>query len=148
MSIRTNTTHEQVDTAIRLNLFFVTCTFCIQVRSIAIQDIRIFSLDINMTEEVIPHKRIIAFRMFFRQSYIFIHIECYYILEGNDSFLIQIDQSFVHAQRRRSGRTTQYKRFFRGWIGNFYFCSNVMCSPLRYGLIVRLNNKSHKWIVL
>ena len=22
--------------------------------------------------------------MFFRQSYIFIHIECYYILEGND----------------------------------------------------------------
>ena len=47
MSIRTNTTHEQVDTAIRLNLFFVTCTFCIQVRSIAIQDIRIFSLDIN-----------------------------------------------------------------------------------------------------
>jgi len=24
--------------------------------------------------------------MFFRQSYIFIHIECYYILEGNDSF--------------------------------------------------------------
>ena len=51
-------------------------------------------------EKVIPHERIIAFRMFFRQSYIFVHVECYHILEGNDSFLIQVDQSFIHAQRR------------------------------------------------
>ena len=38
-----------------------------------------------------------------------IHIlECYHILEGNDSFLIQVDQSFIHTQRRRSGGAAQY----------------------------------------
>ena len=76
------------------------------------------------------------------------HVECYHILEGNDSFLIQVDQSFIHTQRRRSGGAAQYKWFFGGWIGSFYFSSNIMCSPQRYGLIVRLNNKSHKSIVL
>ena len=109
---------------------------------------RFFDNDINMTKEVIPHKRIVAFRMFLRQTNIFIHIECYYILERNNSFLIKVDQSFIHTQRRRSGRAAQYKWFFGGWIGSFYFSSNIMCSPQRYGLIVRLNNKSHKSIVL
>ncbi len=140
MSVRADTTHKQVDTAIRLNLFFITCTFCVQVRSITIQDIGVLPFDVDMTEEVVPHKRIVAFRMFFRQSYIFIHVECHYILEGNDSFLIQINQRFVHTQRRRTGRATQYKWFFRSRIGSLYFCSNIMCSPLRYGLVVRLNN--------
>ena len=60
----------------------------------------------NMTKEVIPHKRIVAFRMFLRQTYILIHIERYDILERNNALLIQVDQSLIHSKWGRTGRTS------------------------------------------
>ena len=38
-------------------------------------------VDAKGIEKVIPHERVIALRMIFRQSYIFIHVECNHILE-------------------------------------------------------------------
>ena len=91
MSVGTNTTHKEVDTTIRFDLLFVTGTLSIQIGSITIQDIGILRIDINMVEEIIPHERIVAFGMFFRQADIFIHIKSNYIPEGNNSFLVQVD---------------------------------------------------------
>ena len=63
----------------------------IQISGITIQDIGIFRFDIDMAEEIIPHKRIITFGMFFRQTYIFVHIESNDVLERNDAFFVQVD---------------------------------------------------------
>ena len=90
VSVRTNTTHKQVDTTVRLDFFFVTGTFSIQVGSISVQDIGILRFDVDMAEEVVPHERVVAFRMFFGQTHILIHIKSNHVLEGNNSFLIQV----------------------------------------------------------
>ena len=49
--------------------------------SVTIQNIGILSLDIDVTEEVVPHKAIIAFRMLLWQTDILVHIKCHYVLE-------------------------------------------------------------------
>ena len=130
MSVGTYTAHKEVDTAVRLNLFLITCTFGIEVGSVTVQDVGILRLDIDVTEEVIPHKRIVAFGMFLRQAYIFVHVESHHVLERYDAFLVQVDQGLVHTQRRRAGRASQYKRFFRCRISGFDFGSYIMCRPL------------------
>ena len=91
VSVGTDTTHEEVDTAVRLDFFLITCTFGIEVGSVAVQDIGIFRLDIDVAEEVVPHKGIVAFRVFLRQAYIFVHVESHYVLERYNTFFVQVD---------------------------------------------------------
>ena len=84
VSVRTNTTHKQVDTTVRLDFFFVTGTFSIQVSSIPRSGYRYSpGFDVDMAEEVIPHERVGFPRMFFGQTHILIHIKSNHVLKGN-----------------------------------------------------------------
>ena len=116
----------------------------LKIGRIAVQNIRILGLDVDVAEEVVPHKRIVAFGMLLRQAHILVHVEGHYMLERHHALLVQVNQFLIHAQRRGTGRTSQYKRFFGSGIGSLNLGRNIMCRPLRYGLIIRLNNYSHK----
>jgi hypothetical protein len=63
------------------NHLLIVSTFCEKVRSISVEDMNVFLLDVDVIEEVVPHKAVIAFWMTFRQSHIFVHVERNHILE-------------------------------------------------------------------
>ena len=130
MSVGADTAHEEVDATVGLDFLFIACTPGIQVGSVAVQDIGVLRLDVYMAEEVVPHKGIVAFGMFLGQTYILVHIESHYVLKRHDAFLVQVDKFLVHAQRRRTGGASQYKRFFRCRISGLDLGSHIMCSPL------------------
>ena len=129
MAIRTDTTQEQVYATDRFHASLIRRTLSLQILGVTIQDIYVLRFDIDMTEEIIPHERMIAFRMIFRKTDILIHIESDHILERYDTLLVQFNQVLVHTQWRRSGRQAQYEWFFSGWIRGFDLRCYIIGSP-------------------
>ena len=75
--------------------------------------------------------------MIFRKTYIFVHVESYNVFERYLTFLVQFDQSLVHAEWRRTSRATQDEWLFRSWVSSVDFTSYIVSSPLRNRLIVQ-----------
>ena len=85
--------------------------FGFEVGSVSVEDIHIFARDVDVAEEIIPHKAVIAFGMIFGEADIFVHIECHHIAERHLAFFIEFDKAAVHAKRRRAGGTAENERF-------------------------------------
>ena len=66
MPVRTDTSQEQVHTTGSFHLCFVSGAFGFQIFCVSIQDVHILRLNVDMAEKVVPHERMIAFRMVFR----------------------------------------------------------------------------------
>ncbi|WP_420977651.1 hypothetical protein, partial [Campylobacter coli] len=62
----TYTTHEQVDFTVGTDFFFILTAFCVNIRRVSIQQVNIFSWDINVIKEIAVHKAMVAFRVVFR----------------------------------------------------------------------------------
>lgn len=83
---RRYTAEEQLDSSNFTDFFFVFCTFCFQVLRIAIEDMNIPWINVDMRKQVFMHKRVV--RLFVipqsdhilqfipRQIDVFVHIEC------------------------------------------------------------------------
>ena len=72
----------------------------------------------------------IAFRVGFRQSYVFVHVECKYVLETYASLFVCLDQCLVHPDGGGSGGQAQYKWFFRSGLGGIDLVYYIICCPL------------------
>ena len=129
MSVGTNTSQEEVDTAYCFNGFLIIVTFLHKVGSITVEDVYIFLLNVDMTEEIRPHERMVALRMIFRKVYILVHVERDDVLEGDLTGFVHLDECAVETERRRTGRTSEYKRMFLCWIGSNDAISNVVGCP-------------------
>ena len=129
MTVRTNAAQEQVDTAKLANHLLVMSTLCRQIRRIAIENMYVLTANVDMREEIVPHKAVIAFRMLHRQTHILVHIERHNVLERNNTFFVQLNQVLIHAQRRRAGRQTQHKRMLLGRLSLQDLLCRVVCCP-------------------
>ena len=97
VAVGTDTTHEQVDAACCLNSFLVVLALCFQILGIAIEDMYILFLDVNVTEEVVPHEAVVALGMFLGEVHVLVHVERDHILERYLASLVQGNQFSVHA---------------------------------------------------
>ena len=59
----------------------------------------ILFLDVDVAEEVVPHKAMIALRMFLGEVHILVHVERNDVLERYLACLVQGNQLSVHSQR-------------------------------------------------
>lgn len=96
MSIGANTTHEQVNTACCLNSFLVVFTLSLQILGIAIENMDILFLNVDVTEEVVPHEAMLTLGMIFGKVHILVHVESNHVLERHLASLVQGDQLSVH----------------------------------------------------
>lgn len=78
--------------------------------------------------------------MFFRQTYIFVHIESNDVLERNDAFLFRSIKPLYIPKGEEPVGHPKTNGFSAVGLAAFDFSSNIVCRPLRYGLIVRLND--------
>ena len=88
MTIRTDTTDKEVNTTCFLNHLLIVGTLCHQILGIAVQDMNVILININMVEQVTGHKRVIALRMVLGKSYILVHIKGNHVLKRNAAFLV------------------------------------------------------------
>ena len=99
MAIRTDTADKEVDATRFFYHLLIMTALLFQVLGITVQDMNILLRAVDMIEEIGSHKRVIALRMRFRQTYIFIHIEGDDMLERNLAFFYRLYQVGIHALR-------------------------------------------------
>ena len=91
MAVGTNAPHEEIDTACGLNGFLVVLTLSLQVLGVAVQNMNILFLNINVTKEVVLHKAMVALGVFLGEVHILVHIERDDVLERYLACLVQGD---------------------------------------------------------
>ena len=123
VSIGTDTTHKEVYATSGSYHLLVVIAFGHKVGGIAIEDVHILFLDVDMVEEVGPHKAVVAFGMLDRESHIFVHIEGNDVLETDQPFLVQLNQVRVKTQRGTTGGATQHE----GMVGGGFEVVDSLC---------------------
>jgi len=109
MTIGTNTAQEELDTTNTGNLSLELLTLFIQIRSITIQNVSVLGLDVDVHKEVLPHERVVGFRMITRQANVLVHVEGNNMLKADFSSLVHFDQELVYTYGRRASRKTNDK---------------------------------------
>ena len=77
----------------------VVGTFCLKIGSIAVEDVDVFLRTVDMVEEIVCHKGVVALWMRFWKSYVFVHIEGEYVFERYLASLDSLDDFGIHTQR-------------------------------------------------
>ena len=129
MAIRANSTEEQVDATSFGNHLLVMCTLSLQVRGVSVEDMDVLLRAVNMVEQVASHERMVAFRMVFGQSYIFVHVESQHVLERNTAFLVGLHEAGIHTFGRRAGRQAQHELVIGRRVEFVDTLDDMLCCP-------------------
>ena len=113
---------------------------CLQVLSIAIEDMDILFLDVDVAEEVVPHEAMVALRMILGEVHILVHVERDDVLERQLASLVQGYQLSIHPQRRTSRWTAELKGLISRRLCFVDTLGYIVCSPLRHLFVVGFNN--------
>src|SRR4030042_2513641 len=143
MAVRTNASEEKPYPSVFLYFFLIKNAFLFQILCISVQYVDVFGRNINMIQQVLVHKIMVAVRMIFRKAYVFIHIEGHYISERYLAFLMEFYQFVKSTDGRRSGGKTQNKRsgFYR--ISPSDLVCYVIGHPFTQFIIILVNYNSH-----
>ena len=130
MSVGAYATHEEVDASCCLNGFLVVLALCLQVLGIAIEDMDVLFLNVDVVEEVVPHEAMIAFGVLFGEVHVLVHVERDHVLERYLAGLVHGNQFSVHSQRGTAGWATEFKGLVCRWLGIVDTLGYVVGSPL------------------
>jgi len=98
MTIRTDTTQEEVDTTYGEDRFLVGSALGLEVGGITVEDVYVLLLDVDVAEEVLPHEGVVALGMILGDTYVLIHIEGDDVLKGYAPGLMSCHQGTIHAE--------------------------------------------------
>ena len=98
VTIGANAAHEEVNAAGILDGLLVGSALGSQILGIAVQDVHVLLLDVNVREEVGPHEAMVALGVLFGQTYIFVHVKGDDILEADLTSLVELDEVLVQTQ--------------------------------------------------
>lgn len=93
------TSNEQVDTAGHLNFLLEFVALLHQVSRIAVEHVSVGRVDVDVSEEVLPHVGVVALWVVARQADVLVHVERLHVLERELAGLVELDQLAVHPQR-------------------------------------------------
>ena len=98
-----------------------------------------------MLEEIFPHEVVIALRMFFIKSDVFVHIKGNDVFKGKFAGLIQFYQLAIGAERRGTGWQSQDERAFGRRTKTVDFVSDVVGCPNGAFVIVGSDYNAHNF---
>ena len=145
VSVGADAAHEEVDAAGSLDGSLVLSAFGSQVLRVAVQDMHVLLLDVDVGEEVGPHEAVVALGVFLGQTHVFVHVEGDDVLERNLAGLVHLNEVLVEAERRRTSGTAQFERFLRCRLGCVNLGSNILGSPAAQVLVVGFDDYSHSF---
>ncbi len=143
VSVGTYAAQEEVDTAVGCDFFFVATALGYGVFGVAVEDIDVLGEDVNLVEKVGPHEGVVALLVVARYAAVFVHIEGDDIAERHFAFLVQVDESAVHAQGAAACRASEHKGVFGCRFGLIDAGGYVVGCPLGYVVVILFDDKSH-----
>ena len=130
MAIGTNAAHEEVDATCCLYGFLVVLALGLQVLGIAIEDMDILFLNVDVAEEIVPHEGVVTFGMIFGEVHVLVHIERDDALEGHLAGLVQGNQFTVHAEGGTACGAAEFEGLVCRRLGFVDTLGYIVCSPL------------------
>ena len=100
-----------------------------------------------MREEVVPHERVVALRMVFREVDILVHVERDDILERELALAAFLNEPLIQPEGRRACGTSQFERALGGGSSLDNTLCDIVCRPSRHLVIVRFYDYSHTVLV-
>mmetsp|Transcript_28081 Transcript_28081/g.39622 ORF Transcript_28081/g.39622 Transcript_28081/m.39622 type:complete len:228 (+) Transcript_28081:1014-1697(+) len=91
VTISANTTKEEFNSTNSCNFLFIVFALLFKILGIAIQNVDVLLLDVDVIEKVLSHECMIRFRVVFWQVDVLIHVKGNYILKGDFSFFVEFD---------------------------------------------------------
>lgn len=131
VSVGAYAAHEQVDAAVRGDLGLVALTFGNGVLGVAVEDVDVFGLDVNLVEEVGPHKSVVALLVVAGNAHVLVHVEGDDVFERYLAFLVEADEGLVHAQGRRAGGAAEHEGVLGGGVGGVDAGCHKVGGPFR-----------------
>ena len=143
MSVLADSAEEQVDSSGSHDGLLVILALFGEIRSVAVEDVDVAGRNVHLVEQILVHEAVVALRMALRKPYIFIHVECDDILEGDLSGLVHSDELGIDIQRSGAGRQSEYE-----WlVGLLSLCldggGNVVGGPDRAFLLCVSDDDFH-----
>lgn len=83
VAVLANAGKEEVDTADGLDGIFVGDALGLEVLGIAVQDVHVGGVDIDVGEEILPHEGVVGFGVVAGNAHVLIHVESDDMLEGD-----------------------------------------------------------------
>lgn len=83
VAVLADTSKEEINAADSLDGVFVGDALSLEVGGIAVQDVNIGRMDIDVREEVLPHEGVVGFGVVAGNSYVFVHVESDDMLKGD-----------------------------------------------------------------
>ena len=140
MPVGTDTAEEEVDTTSGEDRFLVGSALGLEVGGITIEDVYVLLLDVDVAEEVLPHKGVVALGMILGDTYVLIHVEGDDVLEGYTPGLMSSHQGTIHAEGRGACGQTKYEGLSSRRSGSIDLLDYIVRCPLGDAHIVGLDD--------
>ena len=143
VSVGTHAAQEEVDAAVAGDFLLIAATFLAGVVGVAVEDVDVFAEDVDVVEEVAPHEGVVALLVVAGNTAVFVHVECYDVLERYLAFLAQLHQFAVHAQGRAAGGAAEHEGMFGGGICFVDAGCDVVGCPAGHFIVGGFDYKTH-----
>jgi hypothetical protein len=81
------------------DFLLIASALCHEILCVTVEDVYVLRTDIDVREEVLPHKGVVALRVILWNTHILIHIESNYVTEAYFTLFVEFDEVAVHTER-------------------------------------------------
>ena len=89
------TAQEELNATKLCNFSLVFVAFLLQIGRIAVEDVYVGRVDVDVAEEVLPHEAVVRLGMVARQANVLVHVERHDVLERQPVLLMQRNQGCI-----------------------------------------------------
>ena len=143
MAVGADAAEEEVDAADFADTLLVGCTLGFEVGGVAVEDMDVVRLHIDVLKEVATHEGVVALGVILGQADVFVHVEGDDVAEGYSALLAQLDEPFVGADGRRASGQTQDEGTLGRGRGAMNARSDVVRRPAGHGFVGGLDKQTH-----
>ena len=100
MSVYSDAAHEEVNAAVRSDLFLISCALCFRIVCHSVEDVDVCRIHVyEVVKEIIMHEIPVALVMLMRKSEILVHVECYNVFERELAGLVHCYKVLIYTYR-------------------------------------------------
>lgn len=169
MAVLANASKEKVNAAYSLDGVLIGDALGLEVGRIAIEDVHVGWVDVDVREEVLPHERVVRLRVVAGDADVLIHVESDDIFKGDLikqgrlsvccdferkskgqkekktylASLVLLDKHLVNTQRTGASGQTQDEGVVSGWVESLDAVDDVVCHIGAGSSVVVADDQSH-----
>ena len=140
VAVGADAAHEEVDAAGGGDGLFIVLALGLDVGGVAVEDMDVLLLDVDVAEEVVPHEGVVTLGVLLGEVDVLVHVEGDDVPEGDLAGLVEGDQFPVHSQGGTAGGAAEFEGLFGGGVGLVDAFGHIVGGPFGHLVVVRFDD--------